>query len=517
MSLIGASIQNLLKLKAVVGIQKTPIESQKKQLSELLTQAKNTSFGQYYGFEELLNRDDILDEFRQRIPLYEYQKMDQEWWSHQRKYPNITWPGSPQYYALSSGTTGSSSKRIPATSEFLNSMRSVSLDQLSELSLMDLPQEVFESEALAISSSANLKFKNGHLEGEISGINVSNLPDWYDLFFRPGKEIASIDDWDHRTDLIAEKAPEWNIGVLSGIPSWVQLCLQKILKKNNAKYIDDIWPNVAVYLSGGVAFSTYKESFHSLFNKKITVVDTFLASEGYFAYGSADSPMEMKLAIEHGYFFEFIPFHTDNLNAQGKIKEDAKSLLIDQVKMNEDYALVISSCAGAWRYIIGDVIQFTHLDPPRIKITGRVKFFMNVVGSQLSEEKMNAAVSHLGQELSQDINAFMLTCKSINDEYHHVWTLVCDDTLDCQKCSVVLDEFLKGVNKNYKVARGKALKGVIVRTMTNEEYNAFLDGKKKLGGQVKIPKVMDEKGNTELETYMEENNIDSMNKDQSSG
>lgn len=501
MSLIGASIQKLLKLKAVVGVKKSPLEEQKSELTELLNLAKGTALGQYYAFEELLQRDDFLDEFRKRIPLYEYDQMDQDWWAQQRRFPNITWPGAPKYYALSSGTTGPSSKRIPATDEFLSSMRSVSLDQLSELSMMDLPQEVFESEALAISSSANLKYNNGHLEGEISGINVSNLPDWYDLFFRPGKEIAAIDDWEKRTDAIAKIAPEWNIGIISGIPSWVQLCLKKILDKNNATYIDDLWPNVSVYLSGGVAFATYEDSFRSLFNKEITVVDTFLASEGYFAYGSSTAPMEMNLAIRHGYFFEFIPFKPENLNNHGKIKKDAQSKLIHEVNTEEEYALVVSSCAGAWRYIIGDVIQFTELDPPRIKITGRVKFFMNVVGSQLSEEKINAAISHLNQELNLEINAFMLTCKKIDGEYYHVWTLVTNENPDESRCAKIIDEYLQELNKNYQVARGKALKGVKVRTIKEETYNDFLDDKKKLGGQVKVPKVMDEEANKELEKF----------------
>lgn len=500
MALIGSTIKKLLQLKAdYLGSRKSPSEAQKQQLMTLLDTARSTSFGKFYHFESILDSEEPEALFKKRLPIVHYDDMYERWWSQLQLFPDITWPGKPAYFALSSGTTGPSSKRLPVTEDFLKSMRQVSLDQLSELSKLDLPEEVFQSEALAISSSAKLDLRQGNFEGEISGININNLPDWYELFFRPGKEIAAIDDWEKRTDLMAEEAGEWNIGLISGIPSWVQLSLQKIRDRQGVEYIDDLWPNARVFISGGVAFDTYENSFRSLFRKELTVIDTYLASEGFFAYGSADTPMEMKLAIRHGYYFEFIPFTGEHIDENGAVKPDAPTLGLNQIEKDREYILVTTTCAGAWRYVPGDTVAFTSLEPPKMVLTGRIKFFLNVVGSQLSEQKINGAIRHVSSQLEVDINEFMVTCKEIDGSFYHVWTLVSDAELTLDEVADETDHYLKEVNKNYKVARSKALKGVICRRLAPEDYHAYLDSQNKLGGQVKIQKVMNPEQNVEFE------------------
>lgn len=506
MALIGSTIKKLLKFKAdYLGGRKSPQEAQKQQLMELLEKAISTSFGKYYHFESILNSSDPESLFKNRLPIVHYEEMNDRWWFQQQRFPDITWPGQPEYYALSSGTTGPSSKRLPVTEDFLRSMRLVSLDQLSEISKLELPEEVFESEALAISSSANLERRKGNYEGEISGININNLPDWYELFFRPGKEIAAIDDWETRTDRIADEAVQWNIGLISGIPSWVQLCLQKIIDRQGVEYVDDLWPNARVFISGGVAFDTYENSFRALFRKELTVIDTYLASEGFFAYGSADSPMEMKLTTRHGYYFEFVPFTGEYIDEKGQVKPGAPTIGLDQVEKDKEYVLVASTCAGAWRYVPGDTVTFTSTDPPKIVLTGRIKFFLNVVGSQLSEQKINAAIRHLSAQLDEDINEFMVTCKEIDEKYYHVWTLVNSKELPLEKAAAELDQYLKEANKNYKVARSKALAGVICRRLDPAQYRNYLEKQNKLGGQVKIQKVMSPEKNKKFEEQLDWN------------
>lgn len=489
--LVKAGIDINQKLKFNSGSFK---EKQEDQLRSLMESAKDTSFGKYYGFSQLLEKDDVVNAFKQNVPIFTFEKMQEDWWQQQQKLPDISWPGKPHFFALSSGTTGKESKRIPITDEFLDSMKRVGRSMIASLPNFDLPEELFESEILMLSSSANLERNDkGFSEGEISGINVSNFPDWYDVFYRPGNEIAAIPDWDERVARIAEEAPKWNIGAIAGIPSWILLMLRKVIEVNNLETIHDIWPNLTVYSSGGVAYETYRKDFDAICKKPLIIMDTYLASEGFIAFNSRPGTMAMELALEHGYFYEFIPFDERGVDEMGNVLENPVSLSIHEVKMGEEYVLILSSCAGAWRYQIGDVIKFESLDPPQIKITGRTKFFLNVVGSQLSEEKMDAAILKVSKKHDISINEYMVAAvKNEEGEYIHQWVLAADDQPDSDTMAEDIDSALKEANKNYKVARSKALKGLKVRFITKEEYTDYLAKEKQKGGQVKTPKVMGE-------------------------
>ncbi|SFT55006.1 GH3 auxin-responsive promoter [Algoriphagus locisalis] len=501
MAIIGKLVKAGLDITSkLTSADDTPQHSQEKQLKELLSQAKNTAFGKYYGFEEILKSDDPIDTFRKEVPIFNYEQMHSLWWSRQERFPDITWPGKPDFFARSSGTTGKSSKRIPITDDFLATMKSVGTSMINSLHDFDFPESLFESEILMLSSSANLdENEQGFREGEISGINVSNFPGWYDMFYRPGKEIAAISDWDERVNAIAEQAPEWNIGAIAGIPSWVLLMLQRIIERHQLNDIHEIWPNFQVFASGGVAFETYREDFEKVCKKPITVMDTYLASEGFIAYTCRPDTMDMKLALSHGYYFEFIPFDERGVSETGDLLSKPMVLGIEEVEVGQEYVLILSSCAGAWRYAIGDVIRFESLEPPQVKITGRTKFFLNVVGSQLSEEKMDKAILELAEINGATINEYMVAAvKNQDGEYIHQWVLVTE--LNTSDLDSKLDELLKSANKNYAVARSKALKGIDVKVISKDQYTAFLAQNNKKGGQTKTPKVMkEEKMKTLLE------------------
>jgi hypothetical protein len=501
MALLGNLIKKGVELnQRLLSTRIDPVENQEEQLRELISAARKTSFGKYYNFNSLLASKDIVAEFKERVPIHEYEKIHNRWWEQQQKQPDITWPGKPDFFALSSGTTGKSSKRIPVTEEFLDSMRKVGTSLIRSLPNFDFPEELFESEILMLSSSANLiKNDRGHLEGEISGINVSNFPGWYDFFYRPGKEIAKIDDWDERVEAIAKEAPNWNIGAIAGIPSWVYLMLKKVIEYNKLDTIHDIWPNLTAYASGGVAFDTYRSDFEKISGKPLTIIDTYLASEGFFAYTSRPNTMSMQLALNHGYFYEFIPFDESGVDATGQLLENPVSIPIQDVELEKEYVLVISSCAGAWRYAIGDTIKFTNLDPHEIVLTGRTKFFLNVVGSQLSEEKLDQAVIDVSEELGISINEYSVAAiKNADGNYIHQWVVVTDHEVDEDRVARELDRLLKEANKNYTEARNKALYGVRARAIRKTDYLKFLEKDKKIGGQIKTPKVMKEEKMCEL-------------------
>lgn len=492
MAILGQVIKSALEIKnALTADSQEVTQAQEAQLLSLLKKAKNTAFGIYYGFDQILKTASPIEAYRQKVPIHSYQQIHRRWWAQQQIHPNITWPGKPNYFALSSGTTGKKSKRIPITEEMLASFRSVSLAQAVSLAKFDLPPHLFEKEALMLGSSANLAERLDHLEGEISGINTSNLPSWFEGFYRPGLDIAKVDSWDERVELIAKQAPKWDVGAILGIPSWVQMMLEKIIEHNKLQNIHDIWPDLSLYISGGVAFEPYRESLEKLFDHSLLYLDTYLASEGFFAFTARPGTMSMQLALEHGIFYEFIPFDKRGFDGTGQLRADPLVLSIDQIEPDQDYALLISTPAGAWRYMIGDTIKFTNLDRREIIISGRTKYFLNVVGSQLSEEKINDAIAQVAKHFSTEITEYSVA--AIRDEegdYMHQWIIGNDQQLAEEAVAKQLDEALQDLNKNYRVARKKALKAIRTKVVPCSTIYNWLEARKKKGGQIKMPKVM---------------------------
>ncbi|WP_149276482.1 GH3 family domain-containing protein [Pareuzebyella sediminis] len=493
MNIIGNLIKGVIEITDKVTGESNPVEEQREVLKSLLEKAADTEFGKQYDFKGLLKEEDIEKAFAAKVPYFDYNKIHSEWWHRlQEGDEDITWPGNPDYFALSSGTTGKSSKRIPVTDAMVEAIRQAGIKQVLALSNFDLPPDFFEKGILMLGSSTDLAENNGHLEGEISGISASNIPSWFRGYYKPGEEIAKMDDWDERVAKIVKEAPNWDIGALSGIPSWIELMLKEVIKAHDLDHIHDIWPNLQVYTSGGVAFGPYEKSFNALMGKPITVIDTYLASEGFIAFQSRPDTEAMQLVTDNGIYFEFVPFDPDDINEDGSLSQDAKALTLAEVEEEQDYVLVISTVAGAWRYMIGDTIKFTDLKKAEIEITGRTKFFLNTVGSQLSVNKMDDAIKHLEETFDIKISEYTLCAKKYEDGFYHSWYLGTDAHLEEEKVVSELDTFLKEANKNYKVARSKALEGVKVNIVDADVFYEWNDANKKKGGQVKMERVMKE-------------------------
>ncbi|WP_405606267.1 GH3 auxin-responsive promoter family protein [Polaribacter sp. Asnod1-A03] len=506
MAILGNIIKGIINLTDTLSEETNHIESQKKILSDLLETAKETQFGEFYQFEKILKSENIQTSFAKTVPYFDYNSLNENWWKkiHDGE-ENVTWVGNPSYFALSSGTTGKSSKRIPVTDSMIDAIRSSGIKQVTSLNNFDLPADFFEKDIMMLGSSTDLDKKDDHLEGEISGISASNIPFWFKGYYKPGEEIAKIDDWDERVQHIAENAESWDIGALSGIPSWIELMLQKVIEYHKLENIHQIWPNLQVYTSGGVAFGPYEKSFKALLGKPVTIIDTYLASEGYIATQVRPETDAMQLNTDNGIYFEFVPMNPDYINEDGSIKQDAPALTLDEVEIDADYILIISTVSGAWRYLIGDTIAFTDVERAEIKITGRTKFFLNTVGSQLSVNKMDDAIQHLEEKFATQITEYTICAKRFDDgEFYHSWYLGSDLKADNNKIVKALDNFLKDANKNYKVARSKALKGVKVTIIPVETFHDWNDNNKKKGGQVKMERVMKEAKFAEWENFVNE-------------
>jgi len=503
MPIIGNIIKGFIDIRDKLSTERNPIKEQQEVLERLLTEAKDTAFGKNYAFDEILSVESPAASFAERIPYHDYNKISEEWWVklHNGK-SDVTWPGTPDYFAISSGTTGKTSKRIPVTEAMITAIRDAGIEQVYALSNFELPPDFFEKGILMLGSSTDLEEVDGHKEGEISGISASNIPTWFRGYYKPGEEIAEIDDWDERVQKIAEEAKNWDIGALSGIPSWMELMLQKVIEYHNVDNIHDIWPNFQVYTSGGVAFGPYEKSFNALLGKPITVIDTYLASEGFIAFQARPETEAMQLVTDGGIYFEFVPFNPDYIEQDGSLVEDAPALTLSEVESGQDYVLIISTVSGAWRYIIGDTIEFTDTEKAEIKITGRTKFFLNTVGSQLSVNKLDDAVQHLEAEFEMKIPEYTLCAKRIDGDFHHCWYLGTEEEKANAKLANALDDFLQQANKNYKVARSKALKGVKVDTVAPGIFYDWNGRNKKKGGQVKMERVMGEEKFEEWEAFV---------------
>jgi hypothetical protein len=502
MALLGGVIKKAIDINGLVSRDVNPIKAQKTVFLQLLKKAKHTAFGLKYKFGEILESPNPIKAFQERIPVYDYDMLHDEWWHYLLKgHQNITWPGGQKYFALSSGTT-SNKKYIPVTDDMIDSIKKSGMQQVLSLKNFDLPTDFFEKQILMLGSSTSLIKMEDHFEGEISGISAANIPGWFSKFYKPGTEIASIENWDEKVKRIAEEAPGWDIGSISGIPSWVELMLKEIVSRNNLNTIHDIWPNLHVYTSGGVAFEPYRKSIEKLLARPLFYIDTYLASEGYLATQKRPDTNSMALIVNNGVFFEFVPFIEENIDEDGRVKQGVNVLTLAQAQENTEYVLLISTVSGAWRYMIGDTVIITDKKRSEIQISGRTKFYLNVVGEQLSVQKMNLAIEKLEHTLDTEIKEFVASTVFENEEYVMKFVIGTDKEIDPVQAAEIIDTELRDNNKNYQVARTKALKGLHVESIPVEKFYSWSEEFKKLGGQAKIPRVMKEDAFNEFRDFV---------------
>ncbi|MBD1428480.1 MULTISPECIES: GH3 auxin-responsive promoter family protein [Sphingobacterium] len=502
MAIIGEIIKRAIGVTGIISSDPEPIKAQQEVLISLLQKAKNTAFGRKYNFENILLEADPIKAFQEQVPIYDYDKIHEEWWHYLHEgHENITWPGGQRYFALSSGTT-SNSKAIPVTDDMLESIKKSGIQQILSLKNFDLPADFFEKDIMMLGSSTQLRQNNGFLEGEISGISAANIPLWFRKFYKPGRQIANSKEWDERVSKIVRAAKNWDIGSMTGIPSWSEILLKEIIKFNKVETIHDIWPNLRVYTTGGVAFGPYRKSFEKLFAQPMIYIDTYLASEGYLATQKRPDTSGMALIVDNGVFFEFVPFSEDNMDDNGCVKQNAQVLTVDQVEEGVEYVLLISTVSGAWRYMIGDTVMFTDKERAEIIISGRTKHFLNVVGEQLSVHQMNNAIQKLEEKFNLHISEFTVASIKDGDKNINRWYLGADQVQNSAEIKEFLDLELQENNKNYKVARHQALDDVQVNVIPVTHFYSWSENFKKLGGQTKIPRVMKEEDFEEFENYI---------------
>lgn len=478
-------------------------KKQEKILLKLLDQAKNTEFGRYNNFSRILKSKQAIIEYQESVPIVDYDTIYDSWWHKSVEgEPNVCWPGKVKYFALTSGTSIASSKKIPITSERLKSILRTSTNQLLTLSDYDLPKSFYNKSMLMLGGSTNLVEVGNHFEGDLSGILSNKLPIWFNHFYKPGKKIASERDWNEKLELIVKSAKDWDVGVIAGVPAWIQILIERIINYYKVDNIHDVWPNFKFYIHGGVHFEPYKQSFESLLGQPIHFQETYLASEGYFAYQNGTKSEFMELVIHQGTFYEFIPFNDDNFYQDGSLKDNPETLLLDQVKTEIDYAMVISTNGGAWRYIIGDTIKFKSLDKYEIIISGRVKHYISLCGEHLSVENMNDAIKYVAEKFNISIKEYTVSGFSSGKMFAHKWFIGSNDDVDEGILKTALDNKLKELNDDYKTERTYALTNVILKVLPVEMFYDWMKENGKEGGQHKFPRVLNKERLVDWEQFL---------------
>ncbi len=480
-------------LNKALGIPpRSPKRAQLRVLKKLLRRAKYTAFGQKFGFEQILKNRAVAKQFQKTVPVFNYNKIYTDWWHKSLEgEPDICWPGKIKFFALSSGTSEAASKYIPVTNDLLRGNKIIMIKQLISLfNYKEVPLASIGKGWLTLGGSTDLQKGPGYYAGDLSGITAKKAPFWFQPFYKPGKKIAKERDWNKKLKEIVEKAPHWDIGFIVGVPAWIQMCIEMVIERYQLNNIHELWPNLAFFVHGGVSFEPYKHGFEKLLGRPISYVETYLASEGFLAWQDKQNGEGMRLSYNQHIFFEFVPFDENNFDADGELYENPQTLMIQEVEEHKDYALLISTVAGAWRYLIGDTIRFVDKENAEIIITGRTKHFLSLVGEHLSVDNMNKAIQLVSEELNISIPEYTVTGEPVGNFFGHHWYIAADGIVDEKLVAQKIDEKLVLLNDDYAVERKTALKEIRVSVLGENIFLSFLQSKGKIGGQHKFPRVL---------------------------
>ncbi|GAA4460912.1 GH3 auxin-responsive promoter family protein [Nemorincola caseinilytica] len=505
MAILGNLIARSLQLRKKFNLPVAPPQVyQKHTLRQLLERGQYTSFGKHYGFGDILSKEiDLVKAFRERVPVHAYTDMYSQWWHRcQKGEENVSWPGKVRYFALSSGTSESASKHIPVTQDMIRSIKKVGFKQLYSMANFKIKAASFGKGVLMLGGTTSLFERGEYYEGDMSGISAKNMPRWISsLLYKPGQKISRRPQWEDRIKMIVEKAPTWDVGTICGVPAWVQIVLERVMERYGAKNIHEIWPNLSVYIHGGVSLEPYKQSFKKIFGKPVTYIETYMASEGSFGF-QARPGGGIKLVLNAGVFFEFVPFTGENFDEDGNVRPNAQAYTISEVKEGVDYAVLLSTCAGAWRYLIGDVIRFTNAAEYEIAITGRTRQFLSLCGEHLSVDNMNKAIETVSKQMNITIREFTVAGMKYENLFAHQWYIGCDNDVNPVQLRKLLDETLCKLNDDYEVERSSALKEVFVHILPSEAFIGYLQAKGKLGAMSKFPRVLKGQQLQDWEQYL---------------
>ncbi|OIQ37196.1 MAG: hypothetical protein BM563_09100 [Bacteroidetes bacterium MedPE-SWsnd-G1] len=464
---------------------KYPNDVQEELLMRLIKKSENTVFGLTYSFNSLQSYED----FAARMPIQKYESIAQYIERNRSGEQNIFWPTTIKWFAKSSGTTNAKSKFIPVSDEAIENCHMKAGKDMLCLYINNNPNtQLFTGKGLRLGGSSAIYEDNNTYFGDLSAIIIENMPFWADFSSAPKQETALMGEWEAKMDAIISETINENITSLVGVPSWMLVLLNRVLDVTGKDNILEVWPNLEVYFHGGVNFNPYREQYKKLIPKKdFRYYETYNASEGFFGIQDQNNSDELLLMLDYGIFYEFIPMSSYD-------GENSIAIPLSKVKKNTNYAVVITTNGGLWRYLIGDTVKFTSLDPYRIKITGRTKHFINVFGEELIIENAEEALKQACKKTNARISDFTVAPIFMNGKENgsHEWMIEFSKApKNLNLFTELLDNALKAINSDYEAKRYNNLTLSMPKVHQARQglFYDWLKMKGKLGGQHKIPRL----------------------------
>jgi len=491
MKLLSPAISTLARLRSwrIDAWMQHPISAQREVLQDLVTAGQYTEFGRKYDFSKLFN----TKTFKQAVPIHEYEDLKPYVERIMAGEQNILWNTPINWFAKSSGTTSDKSKFIPVSTESLVDGHYKAAKDVLSLYYSHHPEsDLLTGKGLVIGGSHTVSSLHDEaFFGDLSAVLMQNTPFWGNWIRTPELKIALMDEWENKIEMLANTTMHENVTSVSGVPTWTLVLFQRILELTGKQNMKEVWPSLELYMHGGVSFLPYKEQFKKLIGGDVNFLEMYNASEGFFAAQDLPDADGMLLFLDHGIFYEFMPIEEYG-------KEDPKTIGLKDVELNKQYAPVISTNGGLWRYLIGDTISFTSLQPFRVKVCGRVKLFINAFGEELIIENAEKAIAVACKATEAIVTDYTAGPVYFSEQHNgaHEWLIEFEKEPNCiHQFSIHLDEELKRQNSDYEAKRykGIALSEPLVKVLPNGHFNKWLKNKNKLGGQHKVPRLSNDR------------------------
>jgi hypothetical protein len=479
------------RIEQIKAFTNNPISTQEKVFTSLVSEAKNTFFGKEHSFNSIKSHKDFVAQ----IPLRTYEDFTPYIDKAISGQENVLWPGKTQWFSKSSGTTASKSKLVPVSSQAIQDCHYKGGKDLLSIYYHNNPKaKLFNGKHLILGGNTDVnKLNEKSYFGDLSAIIVKNLPFWCEIRRTPNKKIALMDNWDEKIDKMAEAVIKEDVCILAGVPSWMLVLLNKVLEKSGKESLSEVWPNLVFYMHGGVNFEPYKNQFEKLIqNPNLNYYQTYNASEGFFALQNENKANDMLLMLDYGIYYEFIPM--DKFRGT-----DSETITLADVEVGKNYALVISTNAGLWRYIIGDTVRFTSTYPFKIQVSGRTKHFVNAFGEELIIDNTDKAIATTVAKTNSALSEYTVAPVFFNEKSSgaHQWLIEFEkEPNDIVEFTKLLDNELKVLNSDYEAKRfnNMVLKEPQITVVAKGTFHKWLEEKGKLGGQNKIPRLSNDRG-----------------------
>jgi len=467
----------------------SPMEAQREILQDLITHGQYTQFGRKFQFTEIFN----IRKFKETVPIHEYEDLKPYIDQIMEGEESVLWNTPVEWFAKSSGTTNDKSKFIPLTKESIEDNHFQASKDVLTIYYHDLPNsDLLTGKGLVIGGSHQVHpIKDNIQYGDLSGVLLQNSPFWSSLIRTPELSIALMDEWEEKIESLAQSTINEDVSSIAGVPTWTLVLLKRILAISGKKNIKEVWPNFELYIHGGVSFTPYKAQFEKIIGPDCNYLEIYNASEGFFAAQDRINEEGMLLFLQHGIFYEFMP-----TEEYGKI--NPTTIGLDKVELGKNYAIIISTNGGLWRYLVGDTIQFTTLAPHRIKVSGRLKQYINAFGEEVISDNTDKAISKSCIEFGVNMKEYTAAPIYMSDKNSgaHEWLIEFDDNpIDMMAFTISLDKNLQSLNSDYEAKRHKdiALGLPQITAVKKGCFHEWLKRKGKLGGQHKVPRLSNER------------------------